>query len=109
MNTPTTGLLPTSIMTAPNFSSDVNHDLIRRIIDARIAYEKLCGSPPTCIHVKGPILVALAERGLKEGGQVAGMKIIARVGAPADEAICSRDEHLFTLTMPAVKPSRARR
>jgi hypothetical protein len=95
-------------MTAPDFSVDANRDLIRRIIDARTAYEKLCGLPPTCIHVKGPFLLVLADKGFKEGAQVAGMKIIARTGAPADEAICSRDEHLFREPVAQSKPTRGK-
>lgn len=98
-------------MTAPDFSVDANRDLIRRIIEARTAYERLCGSPPTCIHVKGPILEALRARGFKEGAEVAGLKIVALAGAPADEAICSRDERLFEPPAPApvvTKPARSK-
>jgi hypothetical protein len=81
-----------SVVTAPIFSSDPNADLIRRIIEARAAYERLCGCAPTCIHVNGPIREALAARGLKE---IAGMKAIASPESIADMAICSRDEDLF--------------
>lgn len=79
-------------MTAPNFTSDPNADLIRRIIEARQVYERLCGLPSTCIHVNGAIREALAARGLRE---VAGMKVIASPESVADMAICSRDEDLF--------------
>lgn len=81
-----------SVPTAPNFASDPNADLIRRIIEARQGYERLCGVPPTCIHVNGAIREALATRGLKE---VAGMKVIASPESVVDMAICSRDEDLF--------------
>jgi hypothetical protein len=83
----------TSVMTAPDFSVDPNRDLIRRIIEARTAYERLCGVAPTCIHLAGPMWAALSDRGMKT--EVAGMKIIARSAAAADMAICSRDEGLF--------------
>ena len=89
-------------------ASDQNMDLIRRIIEARVAYERLCGAPPTCIHLAGTLRLALSERGFKAGALVAGMKIVARTGAVADEAICSRDEHLFDAvpTMPRGKSKR---
>ena len=86
---------PSSVMTPPDFSTDPNGDLIRRFIEARAAYEKLCGQPPTCVHVNGATLRALEAKGFKEGAQIAGMKIIARTGPIADRAICSRDEGLF--------------
>jgi hypothetical protein len=70
-------------------------DLIRRLIEARTCYENLCGTAPTCVHVNGSMLRALAAKGFKEGASVAGMKIIARTGPIADPAICSRDEGLF--------------
>jgi hypothetical protein len=92
-----------SVVTAPIFTSDPNADLIRRIIEARQGYERLCGLPPTCIHVNGVIREALAARGLKE---VAGMKVIASPESVADMAICSRDEGLFTL-IPPPKSSRS--
>ena len=82
-------------MTPPDFSTDPNGDLIRRFIEARAAYEKLCGVPATCVHVNGAALRALKAKGFQEGTQVAGMKIIARTGPIADMAICSRDEGLF--------------
>jgi hypothetical protein len=81
-----------TIVSSPIFASDPNTDLIRRIIEARQGYERLCGVPPTCIHVNGPIRAALEARGLKE---VAGMKVVDRLGSVADAAICSRDEDLF--------------
>jgi len=70
-------------------------DFIRRVIEARTAYENLCGQPPTCIHVNGATLRVFESKGFKEGSQIAGMKIIARTGPIADPAICSRDEGLF--------------
>lgn len=84
-----------SVMTAPDFSVDPYRDVIRNIIEARTAYERLCGFAPTLIHVNGPIKIALAKRGLSEGSQVAGMRIIASPESIGDMAICSRDEDLF--------------
>jgi hypothetical protein len=92
-----------SVMTAPIFTSDPNADLIRRIIEARQGYERLCGVPPTCIHVNGAIREALIARGLRE---VAGVKVIASPESVADMAICSRDEELFKPIV-APKPARA--
>jgi hypothetical protein len=98
-----------SVVTAPIFSSDPNADLIRRIIEARQGYERLCGVPPTCIHVNGAIREALAARGLRE---VAGMKVVASPESVADMAICSRDEGLFkAAATPAavnLKPARTK-
>jgi hypothetical protein len=79
-------------------------DLIRLIIEFRIAYEKLCGIEPTCIHVSAGIAAALAAQGFRSGTLVAGMRIICRAGEPADEAVCSRDERLFAEQPP--KPKR---
>jgi hypothetical protein len=76
-------------------ASDPNTDLIRRMIEARTAYERLCGEPPTCVHVSGSLMAKLALRGFNTGSLIAGMKVIARWDNAADEAICSRDEHLF--------------
>ena len=92
-------------MTAPNFSTDPQADLIRRIIEARGAYERLCGAPPTCIHVNGAILNALTDKGFKEGDEVAGMKIVMSPQCIGDIAICSRYESLFHFP-PVSKPSR---
>lgn len=97
---------PASIM-----ASEPNTDLIRRIIEARNAYESLCGQSPTCIHVELAMLGALAAKGFKVGAQIAGMKIVARIGAPADVAICSLDERLFEPPAPApvvTKPARSK-
>lgn len=82
-------------MNSPIFSSDPNRDLIRRIVEARGAYEKLNGDAPLVIYVNGPLKKALAEKGLQEGGEVAGMKILASPESVADQAICSRDRGLF--------------
>lgn len=84
-----------SVMTAPDYSTDPYQDLVRRIIEARVGCERLCGFPPTVIHVNGPILAALGQKGFKEGGEIAGMKIVARLGSVADAVICSRDPDLF--------------
>jgi hypothetical protein len=93
-------------MTSPDFSVDPYRDLIRNIIEARAAYERLCGLAPTLIHVNGPIKIALEKRGLREGGQVAGMRIVASPESIADMAICSRDEDLFKRFLPVAKPPR---
>lgn len=87
--------IPASVMTGPNLTTDPHRDLIRRIIEARTAYERLTGLAPLVIYVNGPIKQALADRGLKEGGEVAGMKILASPESVADMAICSRDQELF--------------
>lgn len=87
--------IPSSAMTRPDFSVDPYRNVVGMVIDARNAYERLCGMPPTCIYLAGPLLQALSDRGFKEGDQIAGLKIIARTGSVADPAICSRDEHLF--------------
>jgi hypothetical protein len=83
------------VSSLPDFSTPPNLDLVRRIIEARNAYERLNGHAPTCLHVGGSTLLALNERGFKSGSQIAGMNIIARGGQPLDEAMCSRDEKLF--------------
>lgn len=86
---------PSSVITAPDYSVDQNLGLIRKIIEARAAYESLCGFAPTVIHVNGPIKIALAKKGLTAGCEVAGMKIIDSPESIGDVAICSRDEDLF--------------
>lgn len=83
-----------TIVSSPIFASDPNTDLIRRIIEARAAYERLCGCAPTCIHVNGPLRDALAARGLRD---VAGMKVVDSPDSVADVAICSRDADLFKM------------
>ena len=86
-----------AVITAPDLSTDPYQDIIRRIIEARSGYERLCGLSPTVIHVNGPILAALNKRGFKEGGEIAGMKILTiPPGSTADAAICSRNPGLFT-------------
>jgi hypothetical protein len=89
----------------------VRGDLVRLIIDYRASYEKLCGVPPLFVHVSEPLSAALTARGFKPGAQVAGMTIIARTGACADEVICSRDENLFAPPPEAAPPgsSKAKR
>ena len=87
-------------MTAPDLSVDANRDLLRRIIEARAAYERLCGFAPTCIHVNGPFLKALVAKGFKEGAEIAGMKIMASPESIADMALCSRDQDLFKSAAP---------
>lgn len=82
-------------MTAPDLSVDPYRDIVRRIIEAAAGYESLCGLRPTVIHVNGPYMAALGARGFKEGGEIAGMKIVSRLGSVADAAICSRDPDLF--------------
>ena len=84
-------------MTPPDYSVDPYQDLIKRIIEARAGYERLCGFPPTVIHVNGPLRLALLKKGFKEGGEVAGMRILSSPESIADMAICSRDPDLFTL------------
>jgi len=90
-----------TVMTAPNFTSDPNSDLIRRIIEARQGYEKLCGFPPTVLHVNGSLRLALQKKGFHEGGEVAGMRIFHSPESIADMAICSRDPDLFMFDKPA--------
>ena len=100
---------PTAIMCAPDFSVKFDGTLIRRIIEARTAYQNLCGFAPTCIYVNGPILKALIERSLKEGSEVAGMKIVASPESIADMAICLRDDQLFYVPpVPVTKPARGK-
>jgi|FreactcultureFD7_1027221.scaffolds.fasta_scaffold67275_1 hypothetical protein len=94
-----------TVLNSPIFSSDPNADLIRRIIEARTGYERLCGLPPMVIHVNGSLRVALLKRGFIEGGEVAGMRIISSPESVADMAICSRDADLFK---PIVVPKPAR-
>jgi hypothetical protein len=89
----------TSVMTAPDFSVDPNRDLIRRIIEARTAYERLCGVAPTCIHVGPAMWEALAGRGMR--AEVAGLKIIASPPWAQDVALCSRDENMFAVVVAA--------
>lgn len=100
---------PTAVMGTPDFSADPYRDLIRNLIEARAAYERLCGFAPKFIHVNGPIRLALIRRGFREGGDVAGMKILSSPESIADMAICSRDEDLFK-PFPAVisKPQRSK-
>lgn len=86
---------PVSVMGIPDFSVDPYRDLIRTIIEARAAYERLCGLAPMFIYVNGPIRLALIKKGFQERGEIAGMKIIMSPESVADMAICSRDEHLF--------------
>lgn len=93
-------------MSAPDYSVKFDGTLIRRIIEARTAYENLCGFAPTCLHVNGPVLKALVERGLQEGAEVAGMKIVASPESIADMAICSRDQDLFK-PFPPMAPAKA--
>ena len=96
-------------MSSPNMISDPNTDLIRRIIEARQGYERLCGVPPTCIHVNGSILKALISRGFYLGVQLAGMTVIASPESVADQAICSRDPDLFKpVPVEVPKPARVR-
>jgi len=100
--------IPTSVMGIPDFSVDPYRDLVRNLIEARATYERLCGFAPLVVHVNGPIKVALERRGFKEGGEVAGMRIMASPESIADMAICSRDEDLFK-PFPAIpKPARGR-
>lgn len=94
------------VMTSPDFSVDPYRDLIRNLIDARTSYEKLCGFAPKFVHVNGPIKIALAKRGLTEGGEVAGMKILASPESIADMAICSRDPDLFMFDKVARKKAK---
>lgn len=97
---------PVSVMTAPDLSVNANGDLIRRIIEARTCYERLCGMPPTCIHVASPFVEALASQGFKVGAEVAGMRIVASPVSIADMAVCSRDDRLFMTA--AIVPKSAR-
>lgn len=83
------------VMTAPDYSADPYQNLIQRIIQARVGYERLCGFPPTVIHVNGPLRLALLRKGFKEGGEIGGMRIISSPESIADMAICSRDQDLF--------------
>ena len=83
------------VMTAPDYSTDPYQDIVRRVIEARVGYERLCGFPPTVIHVNGPLKKALLAKGFKEGGEVAGMRILSSPESVADMAICSRDPDLF--------------
>jgi hypothetical protein len=98
--------IPASVMSSPDFSTDPHRDLIRRIIEARAAYERLSGQAPTLIYVNGPIKLALEGKGLQEGSEVAGLKIVASPESVADQAICSRDHDLFKPAA-AQKPARA--
>lgn len=82
-------------MTPPDLTTDKYRDIVGRIIEARQAYERLNGAPPTVIHVNGLLLDALTDRGYRNGAEIAGMRIVSRIGAPADMAICSRDPALF--------------
>jgi hypothetical protein len=94
--------IPASVITTPDFSASAsaNGDLIRRVIEARTSYERLCGFAPTCIHVNGLILKALLGKGFKVGAEIAGMRIIASPESIADMALCSRDENLFKVPDP---------
>jgi len=83
------------VMTAPDYTADPYQDIVRRVIEARVGYERLCGFAATVIHVNGPLRLALLKKGFKEGGVVAGMKIISSPESIADMAICSRDPDLF--------------
>lgn len=95
------------VMTQPDYSTDPYRDLTRRIIDARVGYENLNGFPPTVIHVNGPLRLALLRKGFKEGGDIAGMRIISSPESIADMAICSRDPDLFKVPE-APKPARGK-
>lgn len=95
--------VPLSLM-----ASDPNADLVRRIIEARICYERLCGIPPTIIYVNGPIKIALATKGYADGKEVAGMKVMSSPESIADQAICSRDADLFMFDKPVVKAVRGK-
>lgn len=92
------------VMTAlPDPTPDPYRDIIQRIIEARGGYQRLCGFPPLVIHVNGPLRRALLSRGFKEGGEVAGMRILSSPESIADMAICSRDPDLFK------KPGKAKK
>ena len=92
-------------MTPPDLKTDPYQDIVRRIIEARVGYERLCGFQPTVIHVNGPLRKALLERGFKEGGQIAGLTILSSPESVADMAICSRDPDLFKVPE---KPARGK-
>jgi hypothetical protein len=92
------------VMTPPDYSADPYRDLTQRIIEARVGYQRLCGFPPTVIHVNGPLRLALLGKGFAEGGEIAGMRIISSPESIADMAICSRDADLFKPLM--VLPAR---
>lgn len=94
------------VMTAPDYSVDPYQDIVRRVIEARTAYERLCGLPPLYIHVNGPLRLALLKRGYQEGADIAGMRILSSPESIADMAICSRDADLFKV-FPA-KPMRGK-
>jgi hypothetical protein len=96
------------VMGIPDFSVDPHRDLLRNLIEARSAYERLCGFAPKFVHVNGPIKAALEKRGMKEGSEVAGMRIIASPESIADMAICSRDEDLFKPLPVVSKPLRSK-
>jgi len=93
-------------MTAPDYSTDPYRDLTRSIIEARAGYERLCGFPPTVIHVNGPLRKALFSKGYKEGGEIAGMRIMSSPESVADMALCSRDAELFKLPAMPVKKAK---
>lgn len=94
-----------TVMTAPDYSTDPYQDIVRRIIEARVGYERLCGLPPTVIHVNGPIRLALIRRGFKDGAEIAGMRMISSPESISDMAICSRDPDLFMFDK---KPARGK-
>jgi hypothetical protein len=94
------------VMTVPDYSTDPYLNLVRQIIESRTAYERLCGLPPTVLHVDEPMLAALEKKGFCEGAEVAGMKIIGRPGNLADTAICSRDADLFKPPVVPVKKAK---
>ncbi len=84
------------VMTSlPDSIPDPYRDIVQRIIEARIGYQRLCGFPPLVIHVNGPLRRALFARGFTEGTDVAGMRIISSPESVSDMAICSRDADLF--------------
>lgn len=93
-------------MTAPDLSVDPYRDIVRRVIEARAGYERLCGFPPTVIHVNGPIRRALLQKGFTEGAEIAGMRMISSPESIGDMAICSRDPDLWKQFPP--KPTRGK-
>lgn len=88
------------VMTAPDYSSDPYRDIVRRVIEARVGYERLNGLQPTVIYVNGPIREALTSKGFTEGREVAGMRVVSSPDSVIDMAICSRDEYLFKAPAP---------